>query len=272
MKTVIKILIWLIVPVVVLLLFLFGAFYLFSEHILKLGIETAATKALGVGVHIDDLDLSVLKGTLAIENITVKNPPGYTYDNLLQLNTGRLTASVASLLSDTVRIKELKLDGLDLVIEQKTLSNNLKDLISSTSARDKAKSQRQTTGKKLHIKQLEITNIKVKVKLLPVPGKVDTAVLKLASIKMSDLGTDNKLDTAILTNKIMLAIADGIVQEGVGVLPEEIIDATRSALDTTLDLGRTAIKEGEKLLETGKDRGTELIEGFKDLLKPKKDE
>jgi len=37
-------------------------------------------------------------------------------------------------------------------------------------------------------------------------------------------------------------------------------------------LGKTAAKEGEKLLEEGKDVGKGLIEGFKGLLKPKEKE
>jgi len=69
----------------------------------------------------------------------------------------------------------------------------------------------------------------------------------------------------------MLAIANGVAQQGVGVLPKNIVDTMQSTLDKTVDLGKTAAKEGEKLIEAGKDAGTELVEGFKGLIKPKKD-
>jgi len=39
-------------------------------------------------------------------------------------------------------------------------------------------------------------------------------------------------------------------------------------LGETIDLGKTAAEEGEKLIDSGK----EIIEGFKGLLKPKKEE
>ena len=270
MKAVKKILKLAVLSIIILFVILGAAFYLFGEHLLKVGIETAATEALSVGVNIDDLDISILKGTVEIDGLIVKNPAGYTYENLLELGHGRVTANIGSLLDDTVRIKELKLDGINLVIEQRALSNNLQDVISSIPAEDEQGPE--PPGKKLQIDNLEITNIKVKVKLLPLPGKADSVTLNLATIRMSNLGADNKLSTGILANKIMLAIANGVAKQGVGVLPEEIVNTMKLTLSKTIDLGKTAAKEGEKLIEGGKDVGKELVEGFKGLLKPKKEE
>ncbi len=251
---------------IIVLVLLVAAFYLFSGYLLRVGIETAATKALGVGVYVDDVDLSVLGGRVEIEGLVVKNPAGYAHEDLLTLGKGRVAASVGSLLADTVVVKELKLDGIDLVIEQKALSNNLRDVISSIGS--KKKETAEPAGKKLQISELEISNIRVKVKLLPVPGKADTVTLNLSPIKMSNLGTDRKLSTGILASKIMLAIADGVAEQGVGVLPKEMVSRMKSALGQTIGLGKTVAEEGEKLIEDGK----EIIEGFKGLLKPKKEE
>ncbi|MBA7716963.1 hypothetical protein ES703_126048 [subsurface metagenome] len=110
------------------------------------------------------------------------------------------------------------------------------------------------------------------MKLLPVPGKIGTISLKLSPIKMTDLGSDNKLDTAALTGKILLALADGVAKQGVGVLPKEILDPMKKTLETTLDISKAATKEGGKLIEAGKDVGKGIVEGFKGLLKPKKEE
>ena len=268
MKSAVKLLKWLILPVIILLVILGVVFYFFGELVLKTGIETAATRALAVGVSIDDVDLSVIAGRVGIKNIVVSNPAGYTHKNLLILNDGSITASIGSLLSDTVHIKQIKLDGLELTIEQKVLSNNLQDVIKSLPAKNQGKSAPAEAGKKLHIDELEITNIKVKAKLLPVPGKADTVSLTLAPIRMSNLGTDNKLSTTVLVSKILLAIAEGVAKEGTGVLPENMVGAMRSTLDETIKLGKTATKESEKLIDTGKN----IVEGFKGLLKPKKKE
>ena len=259
--------------VVIVLVVLVVVFYLFSGYLLRVGIETAATEALSVGVSIDDLDISILKGTVEIDGLIVKNPAGYTYKNLLELGHGRVTANIGSLLDDTVRIKELKLDTIDLVIEQKALSNNLQDIIKAIpSGEPKAEEETKKPSKKLRIDNLEITNVTVKAKLLPVPGRIDTITLKLDPIRMNDLGSDDKLTVAKLTGKILSAIAGGVAEQGVGVLPEGMTDTMKATLSKTAGLGKAATEEGKKLIEEGKDVGKELVEGFKGLLKPKKEE
>lgn len=267
MKFPVKVLGLVVLIIAVLLLIASLAFYLFGELAIKMGIETAATKALNVGVSLDNIDLSIFEGRVAIGGLVVRNPPGYTYKNLLELSNGSVAARISSLFEDTVNIRELKLDGINLVVEQKGLSTNLQDIIKSLPAEE----QKEPSGKKLHIDELEITNIEVKVKLLPVPGRADTVTLELSPIRMSNLGGDNKLGTGQLAEKIVLAIADGVAKQGAGVLPKDMVNAMQSTLESTLDLGKAAATEGEKLIETGKEVGDEIVEGFKGLIKPKKE-
>ncbi|HUT44062.1 MAG TPA: AsmA family protein, partial [Desulfobacterales bacterium] len=109
--------------VIVLLILIVAGFYIFGERALKVGVEVAATKALGVGVTIDDVALSLLRGSVGIEGLIVNNPPGYEYDNLLELNSTKVKVNVGELLGETAHIKDIKLDGINLVIEQKGLTN-----------------------------------------------------------------------------------------------------------------------------------------------------
>ena len=237
---------------------------LFADRAVKIGIETAASKTLNVGVNIDDVDLSVMGGSLALQNLIIKNPPGYQHDKLLDLRNAKIEVNVMSLLNDVVNIKEIKLDGMEVTIEQRGISgNNLQDVIAAIPKSQKTKGE--PSGKKLHIDNLEISDITVNVKLLPVPGKADTVTLELSPIKMTDLGSDNKLDTAELAGKILLAIATGVAEQGVGVLPKNMVDTMQSTLDKTIDLGKATSEKGQELMDTGK----KLFEG---LLKPKKKE
>ncbi len=269
MKMSSKILKFAVLPLLVVVIILCATFYFFGEHALKVGVEVAATKALGVGVDIDDVDISILKGTVAVTGLTVRNPAGYAHENLLELDNVSAAANIASLRTDTVQIESLKLDGVNLVIEQKGLSNNLHDVISSFPAKDKQQSQ--PAGKKLRIDNLEITNITVKVKLLPIPGKADTVTLSLPPIRMTKLGADDKLNTGGLSREILLAVAIAAAKEGTGVLPKDIVDTMDSALGKITDLGKIASKKGRKLIDSGKDAGAEIIDNVKNLLlKPKK--
>lgn len=242
-----------------------------GSRALKMGIEIAATKALNVSVSIGDIDLSLTGGKLGIENLSIDNPQGYQHDKMLELSEARIAVDIKSLLSDTVNIKEIYLDGMDVVLEQRGVSgNNIQDIISSIETKEKEPSRpSEPSGKKLHIDNLEIVNVTVKAKLLPVPGKADTITLKLAPIRMTNLGADNKLDTARLSSKILLAIADGVAKQGAGVLPSKMVDAMKSTLDKTAELGQAATKEGKKIIETGKDIGKDITKGLKGLFKPK---
>jgi hypothetical protein len=273
MKKPLKILCVILLVVLILLVVVAIAIDIFAESALKMGIEVAATKTLNVGVRVGKIDLSIMQGKLGIRNLLIDNPPGYQHDRLLELKDAQIEVSVKSLLGDMVNIKQLKLDGVRIVLEQRGISgNNLQDVIKAIPASPKTEAEPARAGKKLRIDNLEISNVTVDVKLLPVPGKKDTVTLKLPPIKMTDLGSDGKLDTAALSAKILLAITKGIAEQGAGVLPEEMVNTMKATLSQTLDMGKTAAREGEKILKEGKDVGEGLIKDFKGLLKPKEKE
>jgi len=269
MKTKSKTISIIIVGVIILALVLWVALYLLGGYLLKAGIEIGGTKALGVAVNVGSARLSIRKGLIEIRNLVVKNPPGYANKELLVLGRGVISADVRTLLSDVVHIREIKLDDMNLTIEQKMLSNNLQDVIGSLKTEKEGGDK--PSGKKLQIDSLEINGTKVKVKLLPVPGKADTVTLNLAPIRMKNLGSDNKLDAGILAGKIMLAVAEGVAEQGAGVLPAQMVNTMKSTLGKTAEAGKAATEEGKKILGKGKDLGTEAIKGFKGLLKPKEE-
>lgn len=287
MKKKSKILRTLVATTLIIILLILIAIDIFGSKAIKIGIETAATKTLNVGVTVGGIDLSLTRGSLGIKNLSIANPPGYQHKKLLELKNASVTVEIKSLLSDTVNIKEIYLNGFDVVLEQRGLTNNIQDIISSIEKKEKAPSEpsepTEPSGKKLHIDNLEISNVTVKAKLLPVPGKQDTITLELSPIIMTDLGADNKLDMATLSSKILLAIADGVAKQGAGVLPSDMVNTMKSTLGRTMQLGGTAAEEGKKILETStdigkdviensKDIGKEITEGLKGLFEPKKED
>lgn len=265
-RIILLVIVVLIVSVVVLI-------HLFGNSALKAGIETVGRKTLGVGVSIDDMDFSILGGSVGFQNLVIDNPPGYQHDKLLEVGNARVAVGIGSLLKDTVNIKEIKFDSINVVIEQKGITNNLQDIIKALPQSEKEQPKDEAGGKpakNLLIDNLEITNVTVKAKLMPVPGKADTVTLKLNPIRMTNLGSDSKMDLAKLTAKILLAIATGVTEQGAGKLPEGMVDGMKASLSAAEELGKTAVKEGRELLETGKEgskEALEAIEGLKGILK-----
>jgi len=270
MKKTSKVICIAVLVVVIVVVIVMVAAALFANSALRIAVESAGSKALNVDVKVESADLSIMAGKARLKDLTIDNLPGYEQPKLLELKDASIVVQAKSLLSDTVRIKEIKLEGVNLFLEQKGLSNNLQDLIKSMPSSDKP------TGKKLHIDSLEITKTAANVKLLPLPGKVDIITLKLPAIKMTNLGSDNKLDLATLTGQIILAIAKGIAEQGIGVLPKDMIDTMTSTLGKALDLSTSIFGEGkdasEKVLKDTENLGKGITEGLKGLLKTKKQE
>ena len=273
MKILRKVLPKLVTTIIILIVVVLIAVSLLIDSLLKTGIETAGTMALNVGVKVSSVDLSITGGSLSLKKLVISNPPGYQHDNLLVLDSAKVEIETASLLKDVVIIRDINLDGINLTLEQRGISgNNLQDILDALHRRRKEPKTTEPSGKKLKIDNLEISNVTVNVKFLPIPGKMDTVKIKLAPIKMTDLGADNKLDTAELSSIILLAIAQGVAEQGAGVLPKEMVNVMESTLGKTIDLGKAATEEGMKILEIGTGAGKDVIDGFKGLFKKKDDD
>jgi hypothetical protein len=274
MKKLPKLLLVVLSVVLVLVIGAVVAVGFFADSALKVAIETAGTKALNVDVSVDDVDLAITAGGLGLSGLTIDNPPGYKHDKLLELSDAKIKVETRSLLSDDVRIRDIKLDGMNLVLEQKGLSNNLNEVIKTIKRGEEAKAE--PSGKRLHIDNLEISNTKVRLKVLPVPGKVDTITLPLSTIKMTNLGSDDKLDVAALSGKILLAIAGGIAEQGAGILPDEIVGTMASTLGKTIDIGKGILEggagAGKEVIKGTGDIGKGITKGLKGILKRKEKE
>jgi hypothetical protein len=257
MKSVKKIITWVAVSILVILLVLIIAFNIFGAGVIKTVVEKAASSTLGVPVTVKSISLALLRGKVEIQGLVVNNPPGYANPTLFELGDGVVNLDIGSLMSDTIKIQLIKLDNTKLTIEQKGLTNNLKEILDKLPKEEKKEPAPKTEkpGKNLTITRLEITGTNVQAKLLPVPGKSDTISLKLDPIIMENLGTDSKLSVASLVGKVMSALATGVAKQAGGVLPDDMVKGIGSSFDKTAELGKEAGKgvvEGVKGLFGGK--------------------
>ena len=250
--------------------------HLFGGRALKLGIEKVGTDTLKVDVTVEKVSFSVTGGWLKLKGLKVANPEGYEYENLLELGSGEVEMNIKSLMTDKIVIKNIKLDNVALVIEQKELvHNNLQEILDSLPTPEEEKNQADKPAKIVHVDKLTIDNATVKAKLLPIPGRADTVNLTLDTIEMTDLGQDNKMTPAILVAEILRAIAVGVAEQGRDLLPADMIGAMTSVLEASgkiiTETGRQIIDKGKDLIEGGKDLQKNVTEGLKGLLGPKKD-
>jgi hypothetical protein len=247
MKTAGKLLSRILIVIVVLIVLAAIVLFVAGNSLVRMGIVKGASSALKVPVGLDSVHVHPIFGKVELAGLAVGNPPGYEIPTLLKLGEGKVEVKIGSLMSDTVDIDYIILNKVDVSIEQKGLSTNLNDIIKSLpKGPEQPSGQPAAPGKKLRIKTLEITDINVTAKLLPIPGKTNEVTFKLAPIKMTDLGSDNKLDVAALTSKILAAIAEGVAQQGADLLPSDVTGPIKSGLGSVGEMGKGVLEQGQK--------------------------
>ena len=63
---------------------------------------------------------------------------------------------------------------------------------------------------------------------------------------MTDIGRNEKVDTAVLIGKILLAVAAGVAEQGGDILPKETVGEIGGMLDKAMDIGKTIFGPGGK--------------------------
>jgi hypothetical protein len=252
------------VLVIVIIAILVAPFFI--NGILKVAIETAGSKQLKVGVSVDKVNLNIASGTITISGLAIKNPKGYEYEHILKVGTIAVKADVKSLLTDTVEINTIDLKDTAVVIEQKGLSSNLNDILKSMPKSEKTEPAAEAkTGKNLHIASVDINNIDVTAKLLPIPGKMDSVKFNISRLHFSDIGGTKKTTLADFVGKIFLEISGAIAAQGAGIIPSDVLGSVNQSLESVS-------KTGEEILKTGQQAGKEIektTEQLKGLFKKK---
>ena len=226
----------------------------FGDRAVKIGVEQGARRALQVGVRLDSASLSLLGGTMQMHNLVVDNPEGYQHPTLLTLSDADIAVRIGSLLGDTVEIKKLHLDNVNLTLEQKGLTSNLQDVLDNLR---KAEEPTDEPSRNVHVKELQIKGITVNAKLLPIAGQADTVTFRLSPITLKDIGTDEDVDVAQLTGVILVAIAGGVIEQGRDVLPTDMLNK----------LSQDLLEAGQTILEGTLDIGTDVLDDVGDTIR-----
>ena len=233
------------------------------DSILKVSIVKAIKNQLNVGASVSRVHLSISSGSIEISDLKINNPPGYEVKNILELKTIYVKANLRSLASDTVEVNQVSLDDVAVVIEQKGMTSNLNDILKSMPKKPKTDTEEtRQKAKSVHVSSLDIQNIDVKAKLLPVLGKLDTVQLKISALHFSDMGGKKKT-LADVVGRIFKEIANAIATQGADVMPGELLGPIQENIG---EAGKQLLKAGEDIQKGLKD----VNNPFKGLFKKKK--
>jgi len=98
------------------------------DGIVKSKIESTASQMLNTSVTVDKASISILNGNGTIKGITIHNPKGFSDNPAVQLKQIGLKMKLSSLLSDTIVIKNIRIQKPEVYFEQKMSGSNLNTL------------------------------------------------------------------------------------------------------------------------------------------------
>ncbi|HBG27308.1 MAG: hypothetical protein A2Y10_12755 [Planctomycetes bacterium GWF2_41_51] len=252
-----------IIIAIIVIVFLMVVIGLISiDGILRSAIQSSIQKQLGVGGTVSKVSLKMLSGTVEITNLKINNPKGYQFENVLEAKSIFVKTSIGNLLSNPVEIQQIKINGILMAIEQKGLSTNINEILKGMPKTEEEPAEPNTPGKKVHITSLDINDISVMLKLIPIPGKTDAMTLTIDSLQLSDLGGDNT-NLAQVIGKIFTEIANAAIREGRDIIPSDLIapiqDAVNQRLGNISEEGKKVFEDTEKGIQ---EKATETLKGI----------
>jgi hypothetical protein len=209
----------------------FGIYWLANnlDGIVAGAIEKVGSEVTGVPVRVSAVSISLKEGTGEIRGLTIGNPDGFSSDHALRLNSIRIVLDTSTITSDPVRIKQISVDGSELVAEVSVgsginlakINDNLK-----TGADGSEPSSGESAGPKLVIDQFDFTNAAMTVKT---PVSQDKSQ-KLGDVHVRNIGEGSGGATP--------------AQVGVQLLRPVLQEAVKAARKEAGNLGIEGYKEG----------------------------
>jgi hypothetical protein len=277
-------LIKLLIGLVVLLIVALVVVGFFADSIAKTAIEKGGSYALGVDTKVNKVDIGFLKGTFAMDGLSVANPEGLGAGNFMELGKGSVGVAASSLRSATVEVPALDLSAIRVNLVQGTKGSNYGKILDNLKrfqsddggaggSGGDAKGEGED-GKRFIVKKLTMSDIVVSV--VPVPElKLAAVQVPIDKIELTDIGSDS--DTGVLLSELMGIVVESILKRATatGQLPGLIQGALSGQLGQLTglaDAGVEALGGLDGILPGGAKQGVDaakeaLGEGVKEGLK-----
>jgi len=235
--------------------------------LVKSGVETMGPKVMGVPVTLGEVDISLLSGgtdmRASLNELIIKNPEEYETDYAFSLPSIRVRVNRNSVLTDTVIVEEILIEGPAITFEGSLLGSNLGDIqdnltrntrpVSNHEAKEEEKNEKHEEGeepepeKKVHIKKVTIKNATINLSLFG--GKIDPIQLTLPDFELHDIGKESggtsfQKASAKIFDAIYASTIKAVMKSG-KLIPKSLEEFGKTAEE----LGKSAEKVGKELLK-----------------------
>lgn len=172
----------------------------FADPMVTRAINEAAPRVLHVDTRVESCRLSLLKGAVTLQGIELKNPEGFQSPRMVYLEELSVSLSPQSLLGDRIRVRDVKIRGVDLVYEEAGFGRSNLSVFAS-----RLKEQMNPHGpllgesepadkKAMTIDRVRVEGGRVTVSAVISRGK--GIVLPLPPLEIRDIGKRSRMDVS----------------------------------------------------------------------------
>jgi len=218
------------------LVVLFVVAALFLGPIIKGAVETIGPQVAGVEMTLEKAGVNLLTGNVRLKGLIIGNPEGFKTPSLMELGQFVVDLNMASLLTDTIVVKRIHIDGPEITYERGLKASNFSALQKNLASDEKAPAEepeekvakkKKAPAKKVVIEDFLFENGKVNVSITLAGGKQLT--VPLATIHLEDIGKES--EGASITE---------VINEVFGAITKSVGQAVASSADFAGDLAGDA--------------------------------
>ena len=176
-KSFFRVLIKLVAVLLLLLVVGLVIVYFNLNNLVQAGVVRGGKYATDQETALQEANLALFNGALSLDGLDISNLQGYKEPKLLVMKKCETIIEPMSVLSSTVEIKSITIDGLELTLEQNGMKNNISELMEILKKKSPAATPAagpgsasppsDSPGKKLVIDTLMLTGTKVHVRAAP---------------------------------------------------------------------------------------------------------
>jgi len=206
----------LVVVILVIAVIVAVSFYL--GPIIKGAVEKVGPEIAKVPMELERARVSPLRGTAKLQGLVIGNPEGFKTPHSVKLAAFSMNMSIPSVFTDKILIREILIDGPDIVYEMSLSGSNIAKIQENAAGGKEAEPREEEPaeekadegGKKVQIDNLIIKNGKIRVSSGVMLGKA--VVIPLPTIHLKDIGKEKEgASAAEVFSEVFGAVANGVV-------------------------------------------------------------
>ena len=196
---------WVLLGVLLLLVVIGLIVYLNVNRIVRRTVETQTTSSLNLATTLGSADLSLLGGSLALNDLQIASPQGFSSPQLFAMQRAAVKVSYGQLRSEPIHIAAVTLHAPKLVVEQSGGKFNVQAAMDQM---PKSSSE----SMRMIIDTLDIAD--ATVTLRPgLPGLASDITVPLPSISLQNIGTGEGNQNGVAMKQVVMQVVTAMADK-----------------------------------------------------------